>query len=220
VAQWRGQFSGRTHESRVKDAEVALKHAVEAFHDVSAPHGREKKAKNVRHLATRLQRGEGKMVRVYFELRLGQYFRSIAGQFIELVAALVIAGVSTQSSFAADMPSDRLLQAALGDHFTRFFCVSRFREMRTQIQHAYDASRLSYIAVPCRGLKCSEAEYSEGMQVLLIRAKGLSRADAKEVCSHYEVALKTIEREFARELDALVHFPRPVADPRPASGTE
>jgi hypothetical protein len=54
VAQWLGQFSGRTRETRVQDAEDALKHAVQAFRDVSAPHEREKKAKNVRHLATRL----------------------------------------------------------------------------------------------------------------------------------------------------------------------
>ena len=80
--------------------------------------------------------------------------------------------------------------------------------MRTQIQRAYDASRLSFIAVPCRGLKCSEAEYSEGMQVLSSRAKGLSRAEAKEVCSNYEVALKTIEHDFARELDALYEHNR------------
>ncbi len=143
------------------------------------------------------------MVRVSFELWRGQYFRSIGVRLIELLAALLIAGVFAQSSFATDMPSDRLLQAALGDHFTRFFCVSRFPEMRTQIQRAYDASRLSFIAVPCRGLNCSEAEYSEGMQVLSSRAKGLSRAEAKEVCSNYEVALKTIEHDFAHELDAL-----------------
>ena len=54
MAQWLGQFSGRTHETRVHDAEDALKHAVQAFRNVSAPHEREAKAKNVRHLATRL----------------------------------------------------------------------------------------------------------------------------------------------------------------------
>ena len=143
------------------------------------------------------------MVRVSFELWRGQYFRSLGVRLIEVLAALLIAGVFAQSSFAADMPSDRLLQAALGDHFTRFFCVSRFPLMKTQIQRAYDASRLSSIAVPCRGLNCSEAEYSQGMQVLLSRAKGLSRAEAKEVCSNYGVALKTIEHDFAHELDAL-----------------
>jgi hypothetical protein len=54
VAQWLGQFSGRTHETRVQDAEDALRHAVLAFRDASAAHEREKKAKNVRHLAMRL----------------------------------------------------------------------------------------------------------------------------------------------------------------------
>ena len=54
MAQWLGQISGRTHETRVRDAEDALKHAVNAFRDVSGPHEREKKAENVRQLATRL----------------------------------------------------------------------------------------------------------------------------------------------------------------------
>ena len=105
-----------------------------------------------------------------FELWRDHYFRCMGVRPSKLLAALLIAGVFVQSSFATDMPSDRLLQAALGDHFTRFFCVSRFPAMRSQIQRAYNASRLSFIAVPCRGLTCSEAEYSEGMHVLSSRA--------------------------------------------------
>lgn len=54
MAQWLGQFSGRTHETRVQDAEDALTHAVQAFRDASAPHERGRTAKNVRHLAMRL----------------------------------------------------------------------------------------------------------------------------------------------------------------------
>lgn len=63
MAQWLGQFSGRTHETRVQDAEDALKHAVQAFRDVSAPHEREKKAKAVRHLATRLLQARARLFR-------------------------------------------------------------------------------------------------------------------------------------------------------------
>jgi hypothetical protein len=54
VAQWLGQFTGRTHETRVQDAQDALQHAVRAFHEVSALQARETKAKSVRHLAKRL----------------------------------------------------------------------------------------------------------------------------------------------------------------------
>ena len=54
MAQWLGQFSGRTHGTRVQDAEDALRHAVQAFHEVAAPQERERKVKNVRHLAKRL----------------------------------------------------------------------------------------------------------------------------------------------------------------------
>ena len=142
------------------------------------------------------------MAGVSCEVWRRQYIRSTRVRLVERLAALLIAGVVAQSSSATDRPSDRLLQAALGDHFTRFFCVSRFPAMRAQIQRAYESSRLSLIAVPCRGLTCSEPAYSEGMQLLLRRAKGLSRAEAKEVCSHYEGALKSLEHDFAHELDA------------------
>lgn len=54
MAQWVGQFSGRTHETRVQDAEDALRHAVLAFRESSPTDVREAKAKNVRHLAKRL----------------------------------------------------------------------------------------------------------------------------------------------------------------------
>jgi hypothetical protein len=134
--------------------------------------------------------------------------RLVYNSFVATLAALLITGAFAQSSFATDRQSDRLLQAALGDYFTRFFCVSRFPAMRAQIQRAYDASRLSWIAVPCRGLKCSVAEYSEGMQVLSSRAKGFSLAENKEACSNYEEALKTIEHDFAHELDALYEHNR------------
>ena len=158
------------------------------------------------------------MARVYVELRLDPFLRSREGRFIELLAAVLIVGVLSQNSFATGLPSDRLLQAALGDHFTRYFCVSKFPVMRAQIQRAYDASRLSYIAVPCRGLTCSEAEYSKGMQALLSRSKSLSRTEARDVCAHYEDALKTLERDFAQELDALVHISRPGPNPAALRG--
>jgi hypothetical protein len=53
VAQWRGQFSGLTHATKVEDAEDTLRTAVAAFRaagPVSAP----AKAKAVRRLAARL----------------------------------------------------------------------------------------------------------------------------------------------------------------------
>ena len=68
MAQWLGQFTGRTHETRVQDAEVALKNAVHAFHAVSAPHERDKAAKNVRHLAAKLLQARTRL----FRARLGR----------------------------------------------------------------------------------------------------------------------------------------------------
>jgi hypothetical protein len=53
VAQWWGQFSGRTHETRLQDVEDALKLAVVAFRE-SAGGEREHQARNVRKLAKRV----------------------------------------------------------------------------------------------------------------------------------------------------------------------
>jgi hypothetical protein len=63
VAQWLGQFTGRTHETRVQDGEDALKRAIQALRDVSAPHEVPKKTKNVRHLATRLLQARIRVLR-------------------------------------------------------------------------------------------------------------------------------------------------------------
>ena len=53
MAQWNGQFSGLTHETKVQDIEASLRQAVAAFN--SATEGeRDSKSKAVRHLAERL----------------------------------------------------------------------------------------------------------------------------------------------------------------------
>jgi hypothetical protein len=53
MAQWLGQFTGRTHRTAVSDAERLLEHAVTAFNNTS-PADRAKKARAVRALAKRL----------------------------------------------------------------------------------------------------------------------------------------------------------------------
>jgi hypothetical protein len=53
VAQWRGQFSGLTHASKVEDAEDTLRAAVAAFR-AAGPEAAPAKAKAVRRLAARL----------------------------------------------------------------------------------------------------------------------------------------------------------------------
>jgi len=54
MAQWRNQFTGNTHTTKVRDAESALRNAVMAFHAASSSDRREQKAKTVRNLAKRL----------------------------------------------------------------------------------------------------------------------------------------------------------------------
>jgi hypothetical protein len=54
MAQWQGQFSGRTHETRVLDAEATLRKAVGALREVNSTDEREHLAKQVRNLAKRL----------------------------------------------------------------------------------------------------------------------------------------------------------------------
>jgi hypothetical protein len=54
MAQWMGQFSGHTHETKVEDAQASLRHAVEALRSAGLGPDREKKAKAVHRLAKRL----------------------------------------------------------------------------------------------------------------------------------------------------------------------
>lgn len=54
MAQWLGQFSGHTHETKVEDSEELLRHAVKVFHAVDSNLERAKKAKVVHRLAKRL----------------------------------------------------------------------------------------------------------------------------------------------------------------------
>jgi hypothetical protein len=53
VAQWRGQFSGLTHDTKVEDAEDTLRTAVAAFR-AAGPEAAPAKAKAVRRLTARL----------------------------------------------------------------------------------------------------------------------------------------------------------------------
>ncbi|MGI8603669.1 MAG: hypothetical protein ACR2OZ_11815 [Verrucomicrobiales bacterium] len=52
MAQWSGQFSGLTHESKVQDIEASLRQAVAAF-DAAPEAERDSKSKAVHHLAAR-----------------------------------------------------------------------------------------------------------------------------------------------------------------------
>ena len=53
MAQWIGQFSGRTHESRVVDAEVTLRHAIGTL-STSGPETISQARRNVLKLAEKL----------------------------------------------------------------------------------------------------------------------------------------------------------------------
>jgi hypothetical protein len=62
VAQWLGQFTGRTHRTAVSDAEQLLENAVAAFNQASAG-DRAKKAKAVRVLAKRVFSARARFLR-------------------------------------------------------------------------------------------------------------------------------------------------------------
>jgi len=62
MAQWMGQFSGRTHETKVQDIEVSLQKAVKALEGTSE-NDRKRKAKAVRRLSERLLLSRLKMLR-------------------------------------------------------------------------------------------------------------------------------------------------------------
>lgn len=54
MAQWAGQFSGFTHETKVQDIEVSLRQAVESFR-ASSETDRDARLKAARRLAERLR---------------------------------------------------------------------------------------------------------------------------------------------------------------------
>ena len=62
MAQWIGQFTSNTHETKVKDIEESLCIAIESF-KASPPDQAQKKLKAVRHLSERLMAARLKMVR-------------------------------------------------------------------------------------------------------------------------------------------------------------
>ena len=63
MAQWLGQFSGHTHESKVEDAETALSQTIESLRAAISDPEREKKAKAVKRLAERLMTLRLKMIK-------------------------------------------------------------------------------------------------------------------------------------------------------------
>jgi hypothetical protein len=80
--------------------------------------------------------------------------------------------------------------------------------MKTDIQRAFNASRLRFIPLPCHGLKCSTAGYSHGMRILLEKSKSTSKSEARAICTGYRESLRSTEDEFADELNAL--YPRQI----------
>jgi hypothetical protein len=87
MAQWLGQFSGHTHETKVEDAEALLRHAIEVFRAEGSHPDYEKKAKALRRLAQRLLTARLKLVKaqlaaatdVQSGVALAQRAKQIAG---------------------------------------------------------------------------------------------------------------------------------------------
>jgi len=121
--------------------------------------------------------------------------------------ASIILSIVTATAYADGKPSERLMQWVLADHFTRYFCITKFPKLTSEIQSAFDASRFRFVHVPCRGLKCSNAEYSQGMQALLEKAKSTPISEVLQACSSYRASLEGVEQELAGELDALYSPP-------------
>jgi len=69
MAQWTGQYSGRTHETKVEDLEESLRLAVQAL---TAAQGaeRRRKAKAVFRLAIRLLKARHRLLRARISSRL------------------------------------------------------------------------------------------------------------------------------------------------------
>lgn len=53
MAQWTGQFSGFTHETKVQDIEHSLRQAIKTFETISGP-ARSEKLRAIQHLSEKL----------------------------------------------------------------------------------------------------------------------------------------------------------------------
>lgn len=94
---------------------------------------------------------------------------------------------------------------ALADHFVRYFCISTFPEMKSEILGAFEQSRLKLVKVPCVGLECSDWETTRDLRRLWNDSKQLPSKDALEMCSTYAQTLRTTESQHKDELDELSH---------------
>lgn len=130
-------------------------------------------------------------------------FKTVDGSAMKQLALTALGLTIAVGAFGAETPSEKLLDSALADHFTRYFCVTRFPDRQRAIQSAYDSSLLRFIAIPCRGLKCSTNEHTEGMRALWLNAEQLSDDDANEVCASYADSVRGIEEKHAEELAML-----------------
>lgn len=86
MAQWQGQFSGRTHETRAVDVEDTLRRTVTALRQAISPAERERLTKQVRDLARRLLRARLQLVKS--RIAKGSEQRMSATAWADGIAAL------------------------------------------------------------------------------------------------------------------------------------
>jgi hypothetical protein len=132
---------------------------------------------------------------------------------MKAAVALVVAFASIVA-YGAGKPSGGLMFNALADHFIRHFCISNFPGMKPDIVAAFERSRLKFVKVPCRGLKCSDRETTSDLRRLWNDAKRLSHKDALEMCSTYAETLQATEEQYEDELD---EFARAADKPQQAN---
>ncbi|HVU00883.1 MAG TPA: hypothetical protein VHE30_03995 [Polyangiaceae bacterium] len=97
MAQWLGQFSGRTHATAVRDAEQLLRHAVAAL--VTAPPAdRARKAKAIRALAKRIYAARVRYIKARIFAATEPNIETVSGRAIELARLRAeLTTVQTQS---------------------------------------------------------------------------------------------------------------------------
>jgi hypothetical protein len=118
-------------------------------------------------------------------------------------AVAVLIAFASLVAYGDSKPSGGLMFNALADHFVRYFCISRFPEMKPEILGAFEQSRLKLVKVPCVGLRCSDRETTRDLRRLWNDSKQLPRKDALEMCSSYPETLRTTESQHKDELDEL-----------------
>jgi hypothetical protein len=127
------------------------------------------------------------------------------GWVLTTCAAIASCFCATALSQLPEDLSGELKLNVLGAYFARYVCITRFPELQPRIDRIYFSSSLRKIAVPCDGLQCTDPGLTRDLRLLFESSTHVPAAEARKMCDEekYERAIRTTERQYATELQAI-----------------